>query len=158
MPLVEIWCYIQRYDRCRILCVMPTRKQLKRIGVDILGYLLIIAAGLTGWIPGPGGIPLLILGLSLLATNHEWARRWLEVAQKQGVNISNKLFGQSPKMRWAVDLASVTLIAIAVVILQYFARSPAKVAAISLILASSFLLLGNRERFASLKHRLQKKS
>jgi hypothetical protein len=137
---------------------MLSRDQLKRIGVDILGYALIIAAGLTGWLPGPGGIPLLILGLSLLATNHDWADRWLKIVKKRGVDISSKLFSDKPSVRWGIDIASVILIALAVLLLTQFTRNIAKTAAISLIIASVFLLLGNRHRIKSLRKRLTKSS
>jgi hypothetical protein len=130
---------------------MLTRKQLKRIGVDILGYFLIIAAGLTGWLPGPGGLPLLILGLSLLATNHQWADRLLKSVQKQGVEISQKLFSDKPVMRWGIDIASIALIAIAVMILRVATHSLTKTTAIALIISASFLLLGNRERLNTLR-------
>lgn len=46
-----------------------------RIGVAIAGALLIILAGLTGWLPGPGGIPLALLGLAVLASEFAWAHR-----------------------------------------------------------------------------------
>ena len=58
-----------------------------KIAVDVLGILLIIAAGLFGWLPGPGGIPLLLAGLSLLATNHEWARKLLHSLKENGNKI-----------------------------------------------------------------------
>lgn len=41
----------------------------------IVGSLLILAAGLTGWLPGPGGIPLFLVGIAVLATEFEWAQR-----------------------------------------------------------------------------------
>lgn len=50
----------------------------KVIVLDILGVICLIGAVLLGWVPGPGGIPLAIAGLALLAINHEWARQWLE--------------------------------------------------------------------------------
>jgi hypothetical protein len=55
----------------------PRKLLIYRIGVGVLGGLLVIAAPLTGWLPGPGGIPLLILGLAVLASEFEWAQRLL---------------------------------------------------------------------------------
>lgn len=53
--------------------------------VLVVGLLLILAAILTGWLPGPGGIPLFLLGIAVLATEFEWAQtvrdwalRWLK--------------------------------------------------------------------------------
>jgi hypothetical protein len=45
--------------------------------VGVVGGILIIAAPLTGWLPGPGGIPLFIAGLAVLASEFEWAQRLL---------------------------------------------------------------------------------
>lgn len=44
--------------------------------VLIVGSIFIIAAILTGWLPGPGGIPLFLIGIAILATEFEWAERW----------------------------------------------------------------------------------
>lgn len=132
---------------------MATKEQLKRIGVDVLGYFLIIAAGLTGWFPGPGGIPLLILGLSLLATNHEWADRWLKTVKKHGVSISDKIFSNNPKVQWAIDIAAIALLAAGVLLLTQITRDIAKTSAIVLIFASVILVIINRQRFANFKKR-----
>jgi len=40
----------------------------------IVGMVFIIAAALTGWLPGPGGIPLFLIGIAILATEFEWAK------------------------------------------------------------------------------------
>jgi hypothetical protein len=37
-----------------------------------------VLAILLGWLPGPGGIPLFLVGLSLLAINHEWAKKRMD--------------------------------------------------------------------------------
>jgi len=43
--------------------------------VLVVGLIFVIAAGLTGWLPGPGGIPLFLVGIAILATEFEWAER-----------------------------------------------------------------------------------
>lgn len=48
-----------------------------RIGVGVAGALLMVAAALTGWLPGPGGIPLFLLGLAVWASEFAWAHRLL---------------------------------------------------------------------------------
>jgi hypothetical protein len=136
---------------------MISKKQLKRIGVDLLGYLLIIAAGLTGWLPGPGGIPLLIIGLSLLATNNQWADRLLKTVEKRGVEISQKLFSGNPKVQWAIDIISIALLAIAVIVLNLATKSLTKTTAIILIVSSLLLLLMNRDRIKALRKKLFQK-
>jgi hypothetical protein len=134
----------------------PNRSRAKSIAVDIVGVLLIIAAALTGWLPGPGGIPLLILGLSLLATNHEWAERWMNKIKASGGKFSEKFFNGHPLTKLAVDLGGVLLIAGAVLLLTMFTASVARSAAISLLALSLFLLLANRSRFQQLKKRFKR--
>lgn len=43
--------------------------------VLIVGSMLILAAAATGWLPGPGGIPLFLIGIAILATEFVWAER-----------------------------------------------------------------------------------
>ena len=53
----------------------PVLRAWFRVGVAVLGSAMIIAAPLAGWLPGPGGIPLFLMGLALLATEFLWAKR-----------------------------------------------------------------------------------
>jgi hypothetical protein len=56
----------------------PATRRAYRFAVGTLGVLLIVLAGLTGWLPGPGGIPLALVGLAVLASEFEWAERLLD--------------------------------------------------------------------------------
>ncbi|GAA1649486.1 hypothetical protein GCM10009744_46210 [Kribbella alba] len=67
-----------RWEWRRKIRAHPRKHLIYRIGVGVLGCLLIIAAPLTGWLPGPGGIPLFIAGLAVLASEFEWAQRLLQ--------------------------------------------------------------------------------
>ncbi len=125
-------------------------KTIKFILIDAAGVLLIILAGLTGWLPGPGGIPLLIAGLALLSINHDWAERWLVTVKKHGINISDKLFNGSKKTKIIIDVVSVLFICIAVLLVATFTRNLAKSAAIWLVIIALVLLLGNRQRLKKL--------
>lgn len=125
-------------------------KTIKFILIDAAGVLLIILAGLTGWLPGPGGIPLLIAGLALLSINHDWAERWLVTVKKHGINISDKLFNGSKKTKIIIDIVSVLFICIAVLLVATFTRNLAKSAAIWLVIIALVLLLGNRQRLKKL--------
>lgn len=58
----------------------PATRFWYRLGVGFLGLLLILSSGLVGWLPGPGGIPLLLAGLGVWSSEFAWARRltrWL---------------------------------------------------------------------------------
>ncbi len=54
-----------------------------------VGLIFVLAAGATGWLPGPGGIPLFLIGIAILATEFEWAERLRDFALHKV-----KLFGQ----------------------------------------------------------------
>ena len=47
----------------------------RRILTLIFGLLLVVTAPLIGWLPGPGGMILFLLGIAVLATEFEWAER-----------------------------------------------------------------------------------
>lgn len=119
---------------------------LKRLAIDIAGCGLLILAALTGWIPGPGGIPLLIAGLSLLSINHDWAKRWLKKAQAGGLNIMDRIFVDHPIVKMTLDIVGVGLIVLAVFILNNYTRNVARSLAISAGFMGIGLFLGNRRR------------
>jgi hypothetical protein len=48
---------------------------LRKPLVLVIGSLFILAAAATGWLPGPGGIPLFLIGVAILATEFAWAER-----------------------------------------------------------------------------------
>ena len=132
------------------------RSRLQRLAIDILGVLAIIAAAITSPIPGPGGIPLLILGLGLLATNHEWAENILISVKKHGMNLGDKVFSDKPIVKITLDIASIVLIAAAVLLVTHATRSILKTAAISLVFLGLLLFFGNRKRGQALKNSLFK--
>ena len=43
--------------------------------VLFIGGAFIVTSGLLGWLPGPGGIPLFLVGIAILATEFVWAER-----------------------------------------------------------------------------------
>lgn len=51
-------------------------RTLRRPIVFVVGSLFVLAAVLTGWLPGPGGIPLFLIGIAILATEFEMAARF----------------------------------------------------------------------------------
>lgn len=54
----------------------PTTRAWFRVAVAVFGVMLMIAAPAFGVLPGPGGLPLFLLGLAVLATEFHWARRF----------------------------------------------------------------------------------
>ena len=53
----------------------PAQARLYRIAVAIAGLLLVCLGFVSGPIPGPGGIPLVLLGLAIWSSEFEWANR-----------------------------------------------------------------------------------
>ncbi len=86
------------------------RRNAKRIAVDAAGYLLLAAAVATGWLPGPGGIPLALVGLGLLSINNTWAKRLREWFLRSGGKATKTLFPRNPWVEWGYDVLVVLLL------------------------------------------------
>ncbi|TDU84276.1 uncharacterized protein (TIGR02611 family) [Kribbella voronezhensis] len=101
-----------RWEWRRKIRANPRKLLFYRIGVGVLGTLLIIAAPLTGWLPGPGGIPLFIAGLAVLASEFEWAQRVL-LKVKDWVKQLTAWTGRQPA--WLKALGTLALVVCVVV-------------------------------------------
>lgn len=112
---------------------------------DLAGIGLIILSVLTGWIPGPGGIPLFLAGLGLLAINHAWARRWLRQLKTHGLAVANAFFREHRGLMIAYDLIALLLVATGVTILIHV-HGGIKALAIMAIFLGLSLFFGNRKR------------
>ena len=53
----------------------PRQLVVYRLGVGLAGLLLILTGLATGWLPGPGGIPLILLGLAVWSSEFLWANK-----------------------------------------------------------------------------------
>jgi hypothetical protein len=132
---------------------MLIHKSLKRIGTDTAGYLLIIASVLTGWLPGPGGIPIFIAGLGLLSINNKWAKDLREYVLQHGGKIVQIIFPRHPIAQWAYDIIAIALFAVSAYLgWQHAAIWQVSVAA-SAFFVATFISLMNRERLANIRHK-----
>lgn len=61
----------------------PHQLRIYRCGVGVVGTLLVVLGFLTGPLPGPGGIPLVLLGLAVMASEFVWAERLMAVFKAQ---------------------------------------------------------------------------
>lgn len=124
---------------------------------DTLGVLCMIGAILTGWLPGPGGIPLFIIGLSLFAINHDWAERYIDLLQNYADRLGDYIFVKNPKVQILYDLLAPILLATGI----YLLSRHSAVWMISLGISLSFLgltiFLGNRNRWGRLKAKFKRK-
>lgn len=67
-------------DRARWRRRIRSRPRLRgvyRVVVACTGVALMVVALSIGWLPGPGGVPLFLMGLAVLATEFVWAHRLL---------------------------------------------------------------------------------
>src|SRR3954471_587937 len=88
------------------------KRNAKRIAVDAAGYLLLVAALATGWLPGPGGIPLALAGLGILSINNEWARRLRTYLLDHGGKIVQVIFPKNPFFEWFYDILVLVVLAL----------------------------------------------
>lgn len=86
------------------------KKHLKRYITDLIGIMLLIGALLLGWLPGPGGIPLMLAGLGLLAINNKWAENILVKIRDKGEDIAKILFPINGKVQLLHDFMALLLV------------------------------------------------
>jgi hypothetical protein len=123
----------------------------KRIATDAAGYLLIVASALTGWLPGPGGIPLLIGGLGLLSIHNAWARNLREYLLQNGGKLLPFLFPKNAVAQWTYDAVAVALYVLAAFLAWRHAAVWQVSLAVSAFFTATFVALMNRERLAIFK-------
>ena len=56
----------------------PHQLRVYRCVVGAVGLLLVLLGLATGWLPGPGGIPLVLGGLAVWASEFQWAHRLMQ--------------------------------------------------------------------------------
>lgn len=61
----------------------PVQLRIYRVGVAFAGTLLIALGFVTGPLPGPGGIPLVLFGLAIWSSEFVWAQRLMRVFKAQ---------------------------------------------------------------------------
>lgn len=92
--------------------LMPRYKHYSKVLLyDSLAVICFAGVIAFGWLPGPGGLPLLLAGLSLLAINHEWAKRWLETTRHKGTSLKKYLFPNRAGIKLVYDFTSTLIVA-----------------------------------------------
>jgi Kef-type K+ transport system membrane component KefB len=118
----------------------------KRLLIDIAGFGLILSSGLVGWLPGPGGIPVLLAGLGLLATNHEWAERLLNQLKNNGTKLYEIVFPENKSRYILYDLIGITLLTGAILVKYKTTKVWLDLIGFIVIFFCASLLLLNRKR------------
>lgn len=118
----------------------------KHLLLDVVGIVLIIGSPLLGWLPGPGGIPMFLAGLSLLAVNHTWARKWLKIIKQKGLNVLDIIFVDHPVWKASYDIISLLLVIGGVYLITTYTRNLTLSIAIILVFTGIGLFVTNRKR------------
>lgn len=109
-PNVVLDDHEDRWAWRRRLRENPRTQGIYRIAVGVVGTLLIVLAVLTGWLPGPGGIPLAIAGLAVLASEFEWAQRLLHPIEVRWKGFLRWSEGKPTWMKVAGGAVTVALV------------------------------------------------
>ena len=129
------------------------RISFKRIGTDAAGYLLLIAAVLTGWLPGPVGVPLALAGLGLLSIHNAWARRLREWLIAKSGSLAQMLFPKNKLIEFSYDfIAFLLLLFIATLLWLHDAVWQISLALFSFCIGA-VLALANRSRWQRFKQK-----
>jgi len=129
-------------------------QKFKRIATDSAGYFLILLGIASGWLPGPGGIPLVIAGLGLLSINNQWAARLRDYLIKHGATFLKKIFPENRAAQIAYD--ALTLILLAVVTYLVWDHDPFWEVSVAIALFCIALIVAsmNRRRGERIKRHL----
>jgi len=75
---------------------LRTVEQVRRVFLIIAGFTLLFAGGVMLVTPGPG-IPVILLGLGMLAAEFVWARRLMDRIKKEGVRVRDAVWPAAPE-------------------------------------------------------------
>jgi hypothetical protein len=124
---------------------------------DLVGVTLMLLAIATGWLPGPGGIPLFIIGLSILAIHHEWAQKYIDKIKGYAENIGKHIFSDNKNIQLAYDVICPVLVAAGIFLLWHRNAVWQITLGVFLVITGITLLAGNRKRFHSIRQMFRKK-
>jgi hypothetical protein len=131
--------------------------KLKRIGTDFAGYFLILLGIASGWLPGPGGIPLILGGLGLLSINNAWAERGRDWLIAHAGDLVQWMFPKHRFVQALYDVLAVVLLGV----VMYLGYNHAAIWQLSLATGLFFLtilIVGlNRDRYSRIKDKISHK-
>lgn len=123
---------------------------------DLIGVAFMILAILTGWLPGPGGIPLFIIGFSILAIHHEWAQEYIDKIKDYIEQLGKTVFTEDKEVQLAYDIICPLLVAGGAYLLWLHNAVWQISVGIVLVVTGITVLAGNRKRFHNFKRRFKK--
>jgi len=129
------------------------KRNVKRVAIDAAGYLLIVAALLTGWLPGPGGIPLALAGLGLLSINNKWAKDLRDWLLRNSSRLADILFPNVAWIEWGYDIIVVLLLILTGVMEARHAAVWQMTLGVLAFLIALLIALMNRDRLKRIRNR-----
>ena len=75
----------------------PQRNRLLGIGIEIMGWVLVVAGIAALVLPGPGLLAL-FAGVALLATRYDWAERRLEPVEDAALRTARDSVSSRPRI------------------------------------------------------------
>lgn len=130
--------------------------RLKILASDALGVLLLLLVPILGPLPGPGGMPLILAGFSLLAINHDWADDVIAYIKKHSVSLRNIVFPNIGWVKWSWDIFSIVLLTsgayLNIVVDNWFLKA----VSMGLMAGSTTIFIMNRDRIDALNKFLRR--
>jgi len=127
------------------------KSRTKRVLTDAAGYFLILAGIATGWLPGPGGIPLIVGGLGLLSINNAWAKRLRIWVVENGGKAVDIIFPKHPVAEWGYDIVVILLFALTIMLEVRHASILQMGFGVTAFFIALFIALTNRDRLKRLR-------
>jgi hypothetical protein len=128
----------------------------KRLVIDIGGFGLIIAGVLFGWLPGPGGVPLILAGLGLLSLNYIWAEKLMKNFDKKRIEYTDKLLQVDPLTSKLMDGLSVIILAGGIWLVTTQENVFLKGLGVGLAFSGITVLISNKKRLDRVLKRIKK--
>lgn len=118
----------------------------KRLAIDVIGFGMIGTGIILSPVPGPGGIPLIIAGLAVLAQNYDWAHKLMQRIKDYLAEAAEKSFPKDPIIQRTYDILSPFFLVIGIVLLLKTTGRIWTVISIFIIFQGVLLFWGNRQR------------
>lgn len=133
------------------------RHPVKRIAIDIAGFGLVILGILLGWLPGPGGIPLIVAGLGILALNYQWAESLLKDFDKKRVELTDRFLMVDPLTSKVMDGFALILLLGGAWLVIHSDVTAHRAIGVSFAFAGLTVLLSNQKRIERIVKKLKSK-
>ena len=88
------------------------------------GLLLVIISPFTGLLPGPGGIPVFLLGIAILASEYDWAERIKQIVLDVLPNWLKRYWRITPKWLHFFDIMGGLIMIIGFLLIKWPLRLP----------------------------------